>query len=115
MFYAGFVYFEFDCWMRLKNPYLPLHVPNPMVDVQRTLHGDGRTDRQNIIAAATQEWEEGFKSGADLSSVSCPAMTRLVEVMCEDILSERRRIGGDWVVAGCVINRRLRDQIRRAK
>ena len=32
--------------------------------------------------------------------------------MCADILRERTRIGGDWVVAGIALNRASRDFIR---
>eukprot|EP00091_Calanus_sinicus_P022987 TRINITY_DN7576_c0_g1_i3.p1 TRINITY_DN7576_c0_g1~~TRINITY_DN7576_c0_g1_i3.p1 ORF type:complete len:118 (+),score=36.63 TRINITY_DN7576_c0_g1_i3:244-597(+) len=32
--------------------------------------------------------------------------------MCDDILSERKRIGGDWAIAGIAMNRELRDHIR---
>ena len=47
----GYVYYEFDCWMRLKNPYLPLDVHNPtmMQDTQRNLSGEGKAERQQAV------------------------------------------------------------------
>ena len=98
--------------MRLKNPYLPLDVANPsmMQDLQRYLQGEGKADRQQAIAAASEEWDECFKTGADLSSFQ--AVTRLMEMMCKDIMRERRRIGGDWAVAGCITHRSIREQLR---
>ena len=32
--------------------------------------------------------------------------------MCDDILSERARIGGDWAVASVAFTREMRDHIR---
>ena len=32
--------------------------------------------------------------------------------MCDNILSERKRIGGDWVIAHIAFTRNLRDHIR---
>ena len=33
-------------------------------------------------------------------------------IMCEDIMRERKRIGGDWAVAGLALTQSLRDHIR---
>ena len=33
-------------------------------------------------------------------------------IMCEDILKERKRVGGDWAVAQAVPTRKLRDLIK---
>ena len=33
-------------------------------------------------------------------------------IMCDDILRERKRIGGDWAVAGMAFTRSMRDHIR---
>ena len=99
----GYVYYEFDCWLRLKNPYLPLDVHNPtmMQDTQRNLSGEGKAERQQAVKDATEEWIRALKSGRDVELAECPGMRRMLEVACGDILSERRRIGGDWAIAGC--------------
>ena len=36
----------------------------------------------------------------------------LFNIMCEDIMRERKRIGGDWVVAGTALTQSMRDHIR---
>ena len=36
----------------------------------------------------------------------------MYEELCEDIRRERRRIGGDWVVAGVIQTNQHRDIIR---
>ena len=110
----GFVYFEFDCWSRLRNPYIPLDVANPTLhqDLQRNLQGEGRAERLQVIADCNKEYHECRKTGADPSSSQ--AVRRWVEMNSEDILRERRRIGGDWAIAGCLTHRSTRDTLRRA-
>ena len=110
----GYVYYEFDCWLRLKNPYLPLDVHNPtmMQDTQRNLSGEGKAERQQAVKDATEEWIRALKSGRDVELAECPGMRRMLEVACGDILSERRRIGGDWAIAGCLTDRNVRQAVR---
>ena len=40
---SGFVYYEGDCFMGLKNPYIPLTVKNPTLaqKLQKNLSGHG--------------------------------------------------------------------------
>ena len=40
------------------------------------------------------------------------AVERQYKLLCEDISSQRARVGGDWVVAGCVLQKHQRDLIR---
>ena len=40
------------------------------------------------------------------------ALEKCYELLCGDISSQRARIGGDWAVAGCVIQKHQRDLIR---
>ena len=37
---------------------------------------------------------------------------RRYKLLCEDISSQRARVGGDWVVAGVVLQKHQRDLIR---
>ena len=37
---------------------------------------------------------------------------KLYKAMCDDIRRERRRIGGDWAVAGVIQTKQIRDIIR---
>ena len=50
----------------------------------------------------------------ELSTEDWETMERFYFLMCEDILTQRRRIGGDWVMAGGVPLKRFRDRIRSA-
>merc|ERR1711936_1339426 len=65
----GFVYYEVDCFWFVKNPYVPIDVPEPTM---------------------------AMESQRDL-----------------DITAERRRLGGDWAVAGFLNGKRERDLVRR--
>ena len=40
------------------------------------------------------------------------ALDDLADCLAEDIKRERKRIGGDWVVAGCLTQARERERIR---
>ena len=41
--FSGFVFYEGDCYMGLKNPYIPLNVEDPSLaqKLQKNLFGDG--------------------------------------------------------------------------
>ena len=47
-----------------------------------------------------------------MSDSSKAEMKSFYQMMCEDILRERRRIGGDWAVATVVFAREFRDLLR---
>ena len=40
------------------------------------------------------------------------ALENYYKLVCEDISSQRARVGGDWVVAGVVLQKHQRDLIR---
>ena len=44
--------------------------------------------------------------------LECPDMRRFLTLQCEDIARERQRIGGDWVVAGALMNKQIRHLAR---
>ena len=39
-------------------------------------------------------------------------MEGYIQLLCEDINTQRGRIGGDWAIAGCFPYRRIRDVLR---
>jgi len=108
----GFVFYEADCFAACKNPYVPTDVENPSLAqrFQKPLVGDFLEERRKLsskfadicedIIAGNDYEKEGFKQYYD--------------AMCADILKERARIGGDWVVAGVVLNKEVRNWIRSA-
>merc|ERR1711874_813815 len=56
-------------------------------------------------------WSKLINQG-ELSEEEWGHMENYVRVLCEDINLQRRRIGGDWAIAGCFPVRRIRDVLR---
>merc|ERR1719210_1477558 len=54
----GYVYYEADCFMGLRNPYVPLDVENPTLASlhQKTLKGPGAKERQEIVKKMMVMW-----------------------------------------------------------
>ena len=111
----GWVYYEVDCFLQLRNPFIPLDVPNPSIqqDRQRPLAGEGRQERKALCDKTGGLWSKLINQG-ELSEEEWGHMKNYVEVLCEDINLQRRRIGGDWAIAGCFPVRRIRDVLRSA-
>jgi len=107
----GYVYYEADCFGNCKNPYIPKDVDSPsMAQVnQKALKGEGLEKRMEICKKGTDAFMAVFNGGKfELEGT----IKEFYTCMCEDILSERRRIGGDWAVAAVALTRALRDHIR---
>ena len=77
---------------------------------QRSLAGPGLKERKEVSRAVGQIFGKIIKGeSVDLET---PDMVRFLTLKCEDIAKERQRIGGDWVVAGALINKECRDLAR---
>jgi len=103
----GFVYYEGDCFMSNKNPYLPPGV-NSAIDAlmaAKSLKGVPK-ERKDGVKNAGKEWAKIMKGDEDYD------LEEFYSLMCEDIIKERMRVGGDWVVAQAVPTRKLRDLIK---
>merc|ERR1719187_2071632 len=105
----GFVYYEGDSFGGGRNPYIPLDVPNPSMAQVRQNHLVGEGLEQRVKAGAP--FEQVMKDGA-MSDSSREKLKPYYALMCEDILRERKRIGGDWAVAHVVWTREHRDLLR---
>ena len=106
----GYVYYEGDCFGNIKNPYIPKDADNPsMAQVhQRALVGEGLERRREICNATNTEFMELFSG----KKFEIQNYLEFFTCMCDDILSERARIGGDWAVASVAFTREMRDHIR---
>ena len=104
---SGFVYYEGDAWMSHKNPYLPLGEDSAMdaLMVARQLRGVPK-ETKDVCANAMKEWGKVMKGEVDYD------LEAFYSLMCDNILYERKRLGGDWVVAQAVPTRKLRDLIK---
>jgi len=109
----GYVYYEGDCFGSCMNPYIPKDVDNPsMAQVnQRALKGEGVEKRIMICKGANDPFEKILK-GEELDEEDKQKFYAFYGCMCDDILSERKRIGGDWAIATVAFTRALRDHIR---
>jgi len=109
----GYVYYEGDCFGSCMNPYIPKDVDNPsMAQVnQRALKGEGVEKRIMICKGANDPFEKILK-GEELDEEDKQKFYAFYACMCDDILSERKRIGGDWAIATVAFTRALRDHIR---
>ena len=102
----GFVYYEGDCFLNMRNPYIPPYVENPSLAQfqQRKLSGNGKAEREKVVEKVLAEYKAVMEGKAWDEEV-------MEEGACEmfkDIVRERARLGGDWVVAGILFTSKMR-------
>ena len=107
-----FVYYDADCFLGLRNPFIPRDVGNPTMAQgrQRPLVGEGSLERKENckeIQTALERFVEGEETSANWSVIE-----KYLDILCADIRAQRERIGGNWAVAGCITHRRMRDIVR---
>ena len=106
----GYVYYEGDCFYRLKNPYIPPDVENPSLAQvkQRKLVGEGVCERRKICNEAVKQGRLRMAG----KEYDVAAEDAIYKEMCKDIARERARIGGDWAIATVLDSPHLRDIVR---
>jgi len=106
---AGYVYYEADCFSGGTNPYLPPDAKEPSMDAikQRPLKGISQ-DRANAVKGGLND----FLALLDGKEYNIETLKTFYGEMCKDLTKERKRLGGDWVVAQAVPLRSLRDHMR---
>jgi len=103
----GFVYYEGDCFFDHKNPYLPLTKNSAIDELLAAKHlKDVPNEITAALARSGKEWKKLMEGREDYD------VSESMGLMCENILKERKRVGGDWVVAFAVTTRKLRDMIK---
>ena len=110
----GFVYFEGDCFTSVRNPYIPLDVDNPTLAQvgQKQLTGEGVEKRREVVKGVAKFFRTLAWHGEHIS-LEEDVWETFYKHLCEEIIKERRRIGGDWVVASAVIrNKKWRQYVR---
>ena len=106
----GFVYYEADGFIFLRNPYIPLDAEEPSL----------ATWKQKRIRGMSKEYfvaYEGFDKVMDHDMPKGDLTEQedafpFFKLMSKDIAKEKKKIGGDWVVAFAVPTRKLRDVIK---
>ena len=103
----GFVYYEGDCFLYHQNPYLPPGT-NSAVEARKnskSLSGVS-LKRKAVVAKSMKEWHKLLK-GEEYYDLQ-----EFYSLMCENIIKERKRLGGDWIISQGVPSRKLRDLIQ---
>ena len=111
---AGYVYYEADCFTCCKNPYVPLDAEEPSIAdlFQKCLVGEGLEERREVCKETQEEFGKLIGGKKQFEK---EVGRRFNELLCANIEKERKRIGGDWVIAGvatATITREFRDIIR---
>lgn len=107
--HAGYVYYEADAFGGHANPYIPPDVEEPSLATmnQKPLK-DVPKERINAIKKGGPEFMKLVKGeDCDIEKVK-----DYYTALCKDITSEKKRLGGNWVVAQAVPSKILRDHIR---
>lgn len=104
----GYVYYEGDCFFETVNPYIPPKADDPTMAVQKQKRLKGIP--QEAINAISKG-NEAFNAMRRKQSYDIEDVNRRFDVQCEIIANERRRIGGDWVVASSIYSKQLRNRV----
>ena len=97
-----------------KNPYVPLNPEEPSLAdlIQKCLVGEGLEERREVCKETQEEFGKLF---GGKNKFDKEVGRRFNELLCADVEKERKRIGGDWVIAGvatATVNREFRYIIR---
>ena len=105
----GYVYYEGDAFINLVNPYIPPNVVQPTnaVSEQRRLKGIAQERLDAVSAGNKAHRAMRHDQPYDMKDIEGK-----FKAMCEDITNERKRIGGDWVIAFSIPTKELRTFVR---
>ena len=107
---AGYVYYEGDAFAINANPYIPPDAVEPYLAISK------QKPLKRLCPDRITSVNAGLKDimalieGKDYVPEN---LNGFYTEMCKDIAFERKRIGGDWVVAQAVPTRAYRDHIRK--
>ena len=107
---AGYVYYEGDAYGSGRNPYVPLDAEDPSMATftQKPLKGEGLEERSEIGMKSGEIFAKKDENEEEWTTI----MTKFYEMMCDDIDRERKRVGGDWVIATVACTQTMRAVIR---
>ena len=122
----GYVYYEGDCFGMMKNPFIDLNAENPTMHQMKQKNLKGKTNcfcpegfKNIFVGNGAAERGEFLKKSQE---VFAPLMAGLeydksvivefYKMMCQDILDQKKRIGGTWAIAAVPFIREIRDVMR---
>ena len=106
---CDYVYYEADAFMNHTNPYISSDVDEPSLAMMCQKHLKGVPQKRIDDVAEAMEDIAAMGKGVEYN---LERLMKFYSLMCENISRERKRIGGDWVVAQAVPTRAIRDRIR---
>jgi len=106
----GYVYYEADCFMGLKNPYVPLDTDNPSMAqmYQKVLKGPGMEERQAVV----KKFQTIFGDIMAGNPHDKEGQLEFYRHMAADIDREKKRIGGDFAIAHVLMTAKIRKFMR---
>jgi len=104
----GFVFYEGDCFMFGLNPYVGAAPKGLTQFGTKALSGIPR-ERTEVCRGTLGGYRKLLKG----EKVDDKIWEDFYELLCKDILRERKKLGGNWVVTQAVYSRTARDIIRR--
>ena len=106
-----FVYYEGDCFIRMKNPYIPLDVKEPSLAHRNQPKVRGLSSEDLSTFPAVEKLYIKDLSKGDLSKQE--VIIPFLKLLSKDIVSEKKKIGGNWLVTFPVPTRKMRDVIKK--
>jgi len=110
----SYIYYEADCTASLINPFTDVNVENP------SMASFGSAPLKNVpeetarLAIATgQVFKEAFEEGGLDKWLMDEKVAPFYKMMAEDILKQKKRLGGTFAVAHAVATRGSRDYLRK--
>ena len=109
--HANYVYYDGDGFLAGVNPYTPPKADEPTLATQEQhpLVGPGMHGRQKAVAGFGQQFNAVV---GDFSQVNVEDIQNFFFSLCDDIVTERKRLGGDWVLAFAIPDIASRDILR---
>jgi len=105
----GFVNYEGDCFIMGYNPYVGAAPAGPSYFGTRPLSGITQ-ERKDVCKVAINE---GYMNGVLKGKAVDPKIwSDFYTLLCQDILKERSKLGGKWVVNQAVYSKVAREVIR---
>ena len=105
--FHNFVYYEGDAFFNHTNPFIPKDTEKPSGQFWRQCPLKGIPQKQiDICYEGLDTFIYDVSTGLDFDK-----MKALYIAMAQDILQQRNRVGGNWVVAQAVPNARYRQAI----
>ena len=83
------MYYEVDCFWFLKNPYVPIDVPEPTLAMenQKDLVGEGRQERQEAVTKYEASQKEDELTEEETGPWQASSVTRERGISCESFLA----------------------------